>query len=533
MRISITSHQFLRRVAPPILATALFVVYLTTLAPGVTWANAGADSGDFIAAAATLGVAHPTGYPTYLLLARLFQLLPVGSLAVRTNLLSATSAALAAAVVALLVKKTYGGARRFAWAGGLVAGFAFGLSPLLWSQAVIAEVYALHALFVALILSCLPLGRVSVGKPRSLAACRRRPEGARPRFSTETSLESAAAQGQGLHYAVWRNRLIGLLFGLALGNHLTTVLLVPPWLALNGWDGKRLRLRPVLAGVGWMVVGALVYLYLPLRARAMPPVNWGNAVTWKGFWWVVSGSPYQGMLGGVSVEEAFVRVQAWAGLVTTQYGWPGMLAGLYGLFFGRAASPRVKLTTGWVAFTFSAFAIGYAPVDSYVYLIPAFLALAVWLGLGVATALEGLPARLTGMAPVLVCVFLLTLLANAGLTLPRVDASRDWRAETFGRTVMAQAPANAVIFTDGDRGVFALWYFHFALGQRPDVAVIVDVLRVFKWYQESLSATYPDLIIPDYWEWTIAWKQALIAVNNGRPACVADPDAEVALVCDW
>ncbi len=498
MRISITNHPFLRRVAPLILAIALFVVYLTTLAPGVTWANAGADSGDFITAAATLGVAHPTGYPTYLLLAHLFQLLPVGSLAVRTNLLSAASAALAAAVVALLVKKTYGGARRFAWAGGLIAGLAFGLSPLLWSQAVIAEVYALHALFVALILSCLPLGLVSVGEP----------------------------------HAVWRNRLTGLLFGLALGNHLTTVLLVPPWLALSGWDGKRLRLRPVFAGLGWMLVGALVYLYLPLRARAMPPVNWGNAATWNGFWWVVSGSPYQKMLGEVSVGEAFARVQAWAGLAITQYGWPGMLAGLYGLFFGRAASPRVKWTTGWVAFTFSAFAIGYAPVDSYVYLIPAFLALAIWLGLGVATALEGLPARLAGMAPALACVFLLTLLANAGLTLPRVDASRDWRAETFGRTVMAQAPANALIFTDGDRGAFSLWYFHFALGQRPDVAVIVDVLRVFKWYQESLSATYPDLIIPDSWEWTVAWKQALIAVNKGRPACVAAPEAEAALVCE-
>src|SRR5262245_26488949 len=66
----------------------LVLAYLSTLAPSITWANSGADSGDLVTAAATLGVAHPTGYPTYLLLAHLFQLLPLGDPAFRTNLLS-------------------------------------------------------------------------------------------------------------------------------------------------------------------------------------------------------------------------------------------------------------------------------------------------------------------------------------------------------------------------------------------------------------------------------------------------------------
>ena len=55
--------------APPII---IALAYARTLAPSITWANDGSDSGDLVAAAATLGVAHPTGYPTYLLLARLF-----------------------------------------------------------------------------------------------------------------------------------------------------------------------------------------------------------------------------------------------------------------------------------------------------------------------------------------------------------------------------------------------------------------------------------------------------------------------------
>ena len=58
---------------PGILVLSLLAVYLGTLAPGLTWANFGSDEGDLIAASATGGVAHPTGYPVYLLAARVFK----------------------------------------------------------------------------------------------------------------------------------------------------------------------------------------------------------------------------------------------------------------------------------------------------------------------------------------------------------------------------------------------------------------------------------------------------------------------------
>jgi len=73
---------------PPIfLAFSLLLIYLGTIAPGLTWANNGADGGDLITAAATGGIPHPTGYPVYMLLARFFLFLPLGSLAFGKNLL--------------------------------------------------------------------------------------------------------------------------------------------------------------------------------------------------------------------------------------------------------------------------------------------------------------------------------------------------------------------------------------------------------------------------------------------------------------
>src|SRR5512140_1586656 len=93
------SSKYIRSFLLAILVVSLMGIYLRTLAPGLTWANGGSDGGDLIAAAATGGIAHPTGYPLYLLLARLFQCLPIGNLAFRTNLMSAFFTALAATLV--------------------------------------------------------------------------------------------------------------------------------------------------------------------------------------------------------------------------------------------------------------------------------------------------------------------------------------------------------------------------------------------------------------------------------------------------
>jgi len=60
---------------------SLLGIYLITLATGLTWANGGSDGGDLIAASITGGVAHPTGHPLYLFVARLFQYIPIGTLA--------------------------------------------------------------------------------------------------------------------------------------------------------------------------------------------------------------------------------------------------------------------------------------------------------------------------------------------------------------------------------------------------------------------------------------------------------------------
>src|SRR5688572_12699306 len=145
----------LRVASPLLLVCSLTAMYLRTLAPGLTWASGSTDGGDLIAAAATGGIAHPTGYPLYLLLARLFQFLPLDSLAFRTNLMSAVAAVLASLLIYHILTRSQqnsSGVPGSAWLSGLAAAFAFGLAPLVWSQAVVTEVYTLQACLTAWVL---------------------------------------------------------------------------------------------------------------------------------------------------------------------------------------------------------------------------------------------------------------------------------------------------------------------------------------------------------------------------------------------
>jgi hypothetical protein len=84
--------------APWVVFLGSFLIYILTAAPSVY----GWDSAEYAATAYKLGVPHATGYPLYLLIAKLFTYLPFGDVAYRLNVLSALLAAGAATIVYLL-----------------------------------------------------------------------------------------------------------------------------------------------------------------------------------------------------------------------------------------------------------------------------------------------------------------------------------------------------------------------------------------------------------------------------------------------
>lgn len=494
MRIS--SHTIRAFLFGGVILAVLAAAYARTLAPGITWANNGADSGDLVTAAATLGIAHPTGYPTYLLLAHAFQLLPAGDLALRTTIMSAVAALITVMLIYWIMLMLLGDASWRTTAAAGTAALALGLSQVFWSQAVIAEVYSLNALFVALLLLF------------ALQALRR-----------------PAQVG-------WVGLAQGMAAGVALGNHITVGLVVAAWLLATLIGAPEdLRARAALRCALGIAIGLCVYVYLPLRAAAHPPINWGDPSSLDGIWWTVSGQPYRDLAFGLPSNLLSERVAAWAALLVRQFGAPGLALGCYGLVYGMPRAPRFVCMTVGVALAASIFAVAYNSADSYAYLLPAYLIFALWIGLGIDQVL-GAVARWRPAFAAAVSVALLGLLVwPAPATARAVDASGDRRAIEYAAGVLAAAPAHAIVLSTSDRDTFPLWYEHYALGHRPDLVVIVEPLLDFDWYRENLRAVYPALRIPE--QPATSWAAALLAENGASARlCRTNLAAASPLACE-
>ncbi len=479
-----------------------FVVYLLTLAPGITWRNEGADGGDLVAAVATGGVPHPSGYPTYLLLGELFVRLPVGDLAYRLNLMSAAAAA-GAVGLTLLVALTslhdaYPGPQRVTLISVCIAALAFAFSSILWSQAVITEVYALNAFFSALVWYLVLSARSNRG--------------------------------------VWRWFLAAGALGVGLGNHLSLAAMVPAAALLMGawWrreapachvpgggqaasgaehapeDARRSTCHTLLIWVTGtllaLLAGLTVYIALPLRAAQQPPVNWGGADTWDGFIWLVTGQAYMPLVAALPLAHLPARLLAATALLVRQAAWWGVPVVYFGVrTMWRRDRPLVVATLLSGTLTVM-YAVGYNTSDSFVYLIPTALVLALWIAWGMREALAALGswvARLTrgkqrlarGAAGCAV-VALVALPIAANLRL--VDASGDRAAYDYGSEALASVTADAVIITDSGTDAFPLWYFRYAEGRRPDVVVINGHLLFYDWYRQTLRRWHPAVkVVPD------------------------------------
>jgi hypothetical protein len=455
----------LRKWSPASVAVIAFAVYVATLAPDLSFAHHGTDGGDLIAAARTLGIPHPPGYPTYTLLAWLFSHLPFGTIAYRVNLLSAVCAAATVGLLCCTAEILQPANDPTPGRPGLPAATALTLafSSLLWSQAVISEVYTLLALFAALLLWLLVRWR----------------------------------RGGGDHL-LWLTALLG---GLGLGNHLTLVLIVPAALILL-WPERRrwLRTRALLPAGGLFLTGLCVYVYLPLAAAHSPPVNWGNPQTWSRFLWVVTAKQYQGFAFGLDLAAIPGRLSAWAQLLGDQFGWWGLAIALAGLWSLWQRDRRFALfSLAWIL-PAGTYAFFYDTGDSEVYLLPALLLLALWWGEGASYLLQVAqhlrPARRMWQRSALFVVLLLPL-ASLALHWQAASPDDDWLARSYIDQALESVEPGGLIISRGDRPTFALWYGLFADGQRPDVAIVNGPLLAYFWYRDEMRRLYPDLTLDE------------------------------------
>lgn len=412
-------------------------VYVRTLAPTVY----GEDSGELIAAADTLGIPHPTGYPLWCVLTKIFMtVLYAGDPAWRANLFSAICGSAAVMCTAWIVCLTTH--HRIA---AIAASLSLAFSLEFWEQSVIAEVYALNALVTSICILLLLLWSES--------------------------------RRNVLLYAA------GFIFGIGLANHQVLLLCAPAFavyvLAIGGirfraWTMHLITLVLAFAGLA-------VYLYLPIRSMANPPMDWGNPETWPAFFDVVTRAQYQFIItdGPRSWNRLYEQAQTFGQIYLEQFTpGVGLLApfGVFVLWRCHFRALSVMLLIAWLGTVFGGIAIPNFGDDrlsiwlNTTYWIPAYLISAVCIGAAIAGISASIQRRV-------VRVFVLTGLLVAAVGAPLLsnfshnDKSRFYLASDYARNILATLAPGAIYFGDSDLSLFPVMYYQIVEHMRTDVLI--------------------------------------------------------------
>ncbi len=421
------------------------LVYVRTAMPGVAFG----DWGEMQTVPHVLGVAHPTGYPTYTLLAWAAQLVPVGSVAYRANLLSAVLvAATLATVVAILERLDVRPLVAFGVA------LAFGAVGTVWSAATVAEVNALH-LFLASVLVLAALRWADGRAPRDLL-------------------------------------LGGLVLGLSLGNHLLTLFVGPFLVLFVLWVGRAdLRRRPRLlfATAAVTLAGVLVYAYVPLAAAQNPPLAYNHPVTLDGVLWLATGVQFRYQLNVFSASGPGDFVANLTSLVSVLAvrATPVLpVLGLIGLPILVRRRPAVGLAFMGIFLAGVYVWATYQRLEHYL-LVP-FLVLAVGAAVTLDAAMHvvarrrrrfGRDERVVAVAYAAGAAAVGFAVVLAAINWSAADRSADHSGEQYVAAVFGALPANAVIISYWDPTA-PLWYAQHVEGQRPDVLIVDDTNIVYE-----------------------------------------------------
>jgi hypothetical protein len=349
------------KILPPILVfLGVFALYAATAAPGTLFG----DPSEYQFIPAILGIAHPPGYAFYTLLAKLWQLLvPVGTIAFRTNLLASAVGAWTVTAVYLITREVgLGGG----WdARGPVNVTRESARPRSTRLLIVAPVFAALALAAA-------------------------PDLWQHAIHANAHIVSAALTTTHLWFLArwWRTARDGWLaafavaLGLAATHHPITLMGVPAYALFILAVRPRILVewRILLPVAGCLLLGLSPLLYYPLRS---PDVPFGptNMNTWEGFLNHVTARGLRVNLFHFGVADQPDRALVFWSLLRLQFLLPVILIAPLGLIALTRRTAKPALLVGGFLLGHLAFTLNTVQ-DVMAYLLLPFAALAVLAGVG-------------------------------------------------------------------------------------------------------------------------------------------------------
>ncbi len=474
----------------PLIAILATIVYVISAPAWIV----GGDSGEIVTVFARGGVAHPPGYPLYVMILRMFAWVPGNA----PHVAGTVTAVMGGFAVAALHRACR------AWGASVgaatIASAVFASSAVMWRLSSAPEVFVLNVVIACCI---------------AAAAAPNAPTAARAALAP--SGWKRAAQ-------------LGFYAGLGLANHHSIVLLAPLglWAFARSVREDDRKWRPFCAALGALAIGLMPYAYLYVCARnADTNVAWvwgdiHDAASLVGHFRRAEFGSTRLALRDAPLEPLLqLKEMGWA-LVRDLLGLPVLVAVAAIASLKRVRAEMVALACalllagpGFVAiFNIAPRGVGAAIVERF-YLMPAALVC-----LCAAIALDRFLPRLDQRLSASIAVSLMVLIAGFALGATRVAEDHRPTVANYIHNTLAIAPRHAIIVGSGDQKFSGFAFARFVERQRLDVAFITPEMLHASWYRErqsrelgvTLGAPPPDRV-------------ALVStlLSTGRPVAFAGP----------
>ncbi len=443
-----------------IVAVGLFIasliLYGLTTAPDVL----PGDPGEFQFAAWRLGLPHPTGYPFYMLLGSAWQhaLAIVGvSPALALNLMSSLFASLAVAAMYVFMLQAPSRGKNTRRMVAVFSALLLASNSVLWSQAVLAEVYALQALFILTLL--ILLQRISFMCAGSALSTR----------CKRTLIASV------------------FLFGLGLTHHATTLLLLPAivvylWRIQFPW--RQFTWRGWTIAIITLLLPLTLYAYIPLRSNASAspwlhqPFGGGALSLYQNdvshFISYITGRSIS--VGFNDTAAALQRLPEALRLWHNSFGVVGLLLMALGVYVLVLRNRPLLWLTVVTLVAQQLFNLFYAIGDIAAYYIPLFIIGAIWAGYGAAGLADGVYMRwlsgnarvrsTTSMGTRVVLLLCLLPIWQIWAEYSSLDQSGNESARAMWEEILAATPDGQSILISNDRDeIPPLMYMQYVEGR--------------------------------------------------------------------
>ena len=437
-----------------ILFLCFFALYAYT-APGGVFNG---DTGEIATTVNILGLAHPTGFPLYMLSGKLFTLLiPWKDVAFRLNIYSAVLTAGAVALIFISFRSL-----NVAVTPSILASLIFGMGRnTIWSNAGTANVYAL-SLFLALVLFNLLIQWQRTNHRKFL---------------------------------YW----YAFLFGLSLGNHVIIIIMAIPFLFML-WQEFKLnkQIKISFYALLFSIFPLFQYMYIQFAYARNTIITWGDISSFRGFIDYITQRDFAFKMSARTIDDSTLFLNTLVNLLSTEFTVIFFIIALLGFVIFKA---KYKLLLSFIAYLILAnisimFFYGNSldVVVLYRYLFLIYIAFAISLALFLDIYFNKYSFRKNKPA-FIVSLAIILLLIGLQFKAAFADNNRhtNYIVSDYAENLFLTLEKDSIIFTIGDAATDSLWYLQ-SNNYRTDVVVIADHLLTYDWYVAQLHRKYGNKI---------------------------------------